>query len=169
MVSVRGKPALEYIVDNFNKYGVTEIMVNVSYKPTQIMRHFGTRLVYLYEPEPLGELRTLRNAWNWLKKDVILAANGDTLTNVNIYDMYWEHCRERAAMTAFMDGDVCAGTWLFSPAYPINSHSGARTLADLKGKPFYSNAYWFDIGTPERLENTRRFYAKKARRLSHLS
>lgn len=169
MVRVAGKPTLEYIIDNLNLYGVKEIMVNLSYKPLQLMNYFGSRLIYAYENEPIGELNTIKRNWDWLKKDVVIACNGDTITDVNLYDMYWQHCRERAALTAFKEGEICAGTWMFSPSYPVNGRNGAKCLADLKSKPFYSEARWYDIGTPERLQIARKFYAKKATHVSCLS
>ena len=86
MVRVGGKPVLERLVDHLNNYGITEIIVNLHYKPQAIYKYFGTRLLYFYEPKLLGEIETENRLRNWLGTDYIIA-NGDTLTDLNINEL----------------------------------------------------------------------------------
>ena len=41
MIPILGKPVMAYLVEHLAKYGVTEIMVNVSYLHEKIEEYFG--------------------------------------------------------------------------------------------------------------------------------
>src|SRR3990167_4053656 len=94
MAMVNGKPILEHIVDHLNNYGVTEIIVNLHSNPKKVMDYFGTKLLYFFEPEPLGAEKTILTLHRWLGERFIVM-NGDTLTNVNLYEMmrFYPSCR----------------------------------------------------------------------------
>src|SRR3990167_2616750 len=55
MITVCNYPVLEHLVFHLSKFGITQIMVNLHYKPEVIMNYFGTGLLYSYEPTLLGE------------------------------------------------------------------------------------------------------------------
>ena len=54
MVEVGNKPILERIADHMNKHGIWRIVVNLHASPEVVMKHFGQRFLYLYEPVPMG-------------------------------------------------------------------------------------------------------------------
>ena len=74
--SERGKKVadilLSHLVDHLNSFGITEIIINLHYKPTQFYKYFGTRLLYFYVPKLLGEMRTVVALRSWLGKSFIL-------------------------------------------------------------------------------------------------
>lgn len=170
MVEVAGKPTLEHIVDHLNKYGITEIIVNLHHLPNKIMEHFGTRLLYFYEPTLLGDMGTITSLRNWVGDELCVVMNGDTITNVDLVEMVDWHIKSGMPVTAFRNPDgVCAGTWIISPAF-FNSIEKARfSLSDVFANRYESeDSYWFDIGTPEGLLKARRFFGEKISDLPEL-
>lgn len=145
MAMVNGKPILEHLVNHLNKYGITEIIVNVHENYDKIFKYFGTRLLYLYEPVLLGESGTERVLQNWLGDEYIVM-NGDTLTNINI-----EKLRQRLIDTqadgVFFTKERYGGTKIMAPTRP-----GGHDYWDGDG------AYYFDCGTPKKLAKARKYY-----------
>ena len=142
MVKVNGKPVLEHLVNHLNKYGITEIIVNIHKNYDKIFKYFGTRLLYLYEPVLLGESGTQKALSNWLGDEYIVM-NGDTLTDLDIRGLIW-HKKYR---TRFMIFGRYAGTTYVNKNYKLK--------ADIE-----CNYYYFDIGDARRLARARRFFKK---------
>jgi len=145
MLKVGGKPVLEHLVDHLNSFGITEIIVNLHHKPEKIYKYFGTRLLYFYEPELLGEMGTEKRLRKWLGEEYIVM-NGDTLTDIDIDELkYYGWSVESWDLEKI----VYTGTKYVS--------------VDFGGKPFQwdFDCYWQDIGTPEGLKKAREYYAKK--------
>ena len=144
MVKINKKPVLEHLVNHLNKAGITEIVVNISNHTdyTKIFKYFGTRLLYLYEPVLLGEHGTEKLLERWLG-DSYIVMNGDTLTNIDITKL----CNMMES-TYFHKNGRYAGTKLI------------RKL--LQGANFWEgdDAYYFDIGSPEKLAKARKFFKK---------
>jgi len=160
MIKVAGKPVLEHLVDHLNKYGITEIIVNLHYKPEVIMNYFGTRLLYFYEPKLLGELGTMWALRDWLNDDYWILQNGDTLNEVDI-GMMKEKSQGLNCITEARDWnrkEVYMGTRV----YPLNFFGGIFPIY----YEYWDNCYWQDIGTPEGLKKAREYYEKKSHRLS---
>ena len=157
MVEVAGHPVLEHLVYHLHKYDITRIMVNLHYLPLKIMEHFGTTLLYSYEPTLLGEEGTIDSLSDWMKDDFTVVMNGDTLTDINLADMF---SLADGRSIKSMDGLVYTGCQIVSPDY-FNG--------DKKFVTYYnSELYWQDMGTPEGLKKARKHY-EKARNLSKLS
>ena len=149
MIEVGGYPVLEHLVFHLSKFGVTQIMVNLHYKPEVIMNYFGTRLLYSYEPTLLGEEGTIQSLKHWLFTDYTIVMNGDTLTNIDINQMFrWSQGKNIKSM----DGDVYTGTKILSPRYFF----GEKEFT----KYYDPDMYWKDIGSPETLKEAREHYEK---------
>lgn len=149
LVNVAGKPVLQYLVEYLNSYGIVEIFANLHFRPLKIMRRFGTRLVYSFEPELLGAEKTVEGLRKWLG-DNFVVMNGDTLTNMNLYRMSELHFRARVSVTAYKEGEVNAGTWIYS-------NFGNKLTASYQ-EP---DAFWFDVGTPEGLKKANDYFIKE--------
>ena len=87
MVVIAGKPILEHNIERLKSYGVTDIVINLHYRPESITAHFGdgsrwgVRIDYSLETEPLstmGPLRLVREL-----PENFLVMNGDILTDLN--------------------------------------------------------------------------------------
>ena len=141
MVRVNGKPVLEYLVEYLNRCRITDIIVNLHYKPQQIYKYFGDRLIYSYEPELLGEEETERQLSPWLGKEYVLM-NGDTLTDIDLWEMKtWANHKKVFRYEAW--DKVYTGL----------------TYVDKNGKRFkkYKKPHkWIDIGNPKNLAKARR-------------
>ena len=150
LVEVDGKPVLEHLADYLNKYGIYEIIVNLHYLPEKIMNRFGTRFVYSYEPQLLGEEGTIVSLNKWIEKDFCVVMNGDTLTNLDLNEMFK---MAQGKNVKFMDGKVYAGTRIISPLY---------LLGDKKSFGYQNKNYWWiDMGTKEGLAKARELYVSK--------
>src|SRR3990167_6570688 len=149
MVSVGNYPVLEHLVFHLYKFGISQIIVNTHYKPEVIQKYFGTRLLYSYEPELLGEEGTIQSLKHWLFTDYTVVMNGDTLTNIDIIQMFrWSQGKNIMSM----DGDIYTGTKIISPQYFF----GNTTFT----KYYDPSIYWQDIGTSEGLTKAREYYEK---------
>lgn len=146
MVRVGGKPVLERLVDHLHNFGITEIIVNLHHLPEKIYKHFGTRLLYFYEPKLLGEEETEKRLANWLG-DRYIVMNGDTLTDINFDNMTLAKMSARS-----FENDVYTGT-----KYVHNRVTTHQLKVD-----FY--CYWQDMGTHEGLEKAREYYKKGGKR-----
>lgn len=143
MIKIDGKPVLQYLVEHLNKFGITEIMVNLHYRPMEIIKHFGSRLIYSYEPRLLGEEGTLKAVSPWFN-DYTVVMNGDTLTNINILSMFDISGGESLRCT---ENGVYTGTRIIRPYYQ-QTRDYSYQNPDTK---------WLDIGTWPNLMKARKF------------
>lgn len=66
MIPILGKPILEWHIEQFKKYGVTEFFFALGYLPEVVMEHFGdgsrfgVTIRYFVEEEPLGSAGALK-------------------------------------------------------------------------------------------------------------
>ena len=160
MVEVASKPVLEHLVEKLNDFGIDEIIMNLHHLPKAIYEHFGTKLLYFYEPELLGEVGTLSALSEWFMGDEVLLLMGDTLTNLNLYQMYDFHTKHHADITAFVDDKgVCGGTWMLDSSFHWELCKNATKIQDMPSLKYCpKNTWWIDIGTPTELERAREKY-----------
>lgn len=144
MINIGGKPVLEHIIDHLNNNGITEIIVNVHWLYPQIMEYFGTRLIYSYEQELLGEKKTEEGLKSWLG-DKYVVCNGDTLTNIDINKML---------------EIVKPDTQLLHWDEHKNVYAGTKVVFGIPTRDDYyiDTKYWVDMGTPEGLAKARELY-----------
>jgi NDP-sugar pyrophosphorylase family protein len=150
MLDIAGKPCLERIVEKFENEGLNRIIVNTHWLPLKIMEYFGDRLLYTFEPELLGENATLARLEKWLRDEMVVVCNGDTLSDISLGIM-GEICVNDEGSVRFMDGEKYAGYTVLHPDY----FNGNRKFIDLM-----TDAYWVDIGTPKGLAEARKHYGK---------
>ena len=141
MVKVHGRPMLEHIVDYLHDNGVYKIIVNTHYKPTKIMKHFGTELLYTYEKSLLGEAGTIESIVAWVKEPLVVM-NGDTLTNLDLVSMYKMSSGNNIAS---YDGDIYTGCKILFPGQDIEKLYKYRQ----------ANIRWQDMGTLKSLFSTK--------------
>ena len=171
MIKVAGKPVLQHIIEHAKKFGITDICINVHHEPDQIMGYFGDQLNYYYEPELLGTAGAVKKIGKYLGKDFIVM-NGDTLTDVDLEELYLCHIRNRskgvlATMSVNPKNMHHTGTHVLSykilSMFPktgllddtINDHKKVASLLIA-----FPNEHYFDIGTPKGLRRARRFFRR---------
>lgn len=143
MVDVCGKPVLERIADHMNKHGIWRIVVNLHAFPEVVMKHFGQRFLYLYEPVPMGEFATVSLVKTWFPDEPLVAMNGDTLTNIDL-----NYVKESEHNMRFFSRET-------------RRHMGTSIYFDNEidntGDDIVDCVY-HDIGTPEKLKIAREHY-----------
>ncbi len=104
MLHVGNKPILETIIENFSKYGYTDIILSVSYKSHIIEEYFGdgekfgVKIDYVHETKRMGTAGAL----SLMRKNLtepFFVMNGDLLTNINFEHMYDYHLSHDAIAT----------------------------------------------------------------------
>jgi len=108
MIPILGKPVMEYLIEELARYGITEIMVNVSHLPEKLESYFGdgrrwgVQIGYSFEghiEEGRIESRPLGSAGGMKKiqefggffDDTTLVLCGDALIDLNILDAALRH------------------------------------------------------------------------------
>ena len=96
MLDVGNKPILHTIVENFAKYGYTDIIMCVNYKSEIIKEYFGdgdkfgVKIEYVLENKRMGTAGAL-SLLKERPKDDFFVMNGDLLTNVNFEYLHEYH------------------------------------------------------------------------------
>jgi len=104
MLHVGNKPILETIIENFAKYGYTNIILSVSYKSHVIEAYFGNgasfgvNIEYVHETKRMGTAGALSLIRDRLTEPFFVM-NGDLLTNVNFEHMHDFHDFNNAEAT----------------------------------------------------------------------
>jgi NDP-sugar pyrophosphorylase family protein len=84
MLSIGGKPILEYVIEALAQNGIRKIVVVVGYRKEQIFDHFGNgeqlgvEIVYLTQDRQLGTAHALGQARSVVEKE-FLVLGGDNL------------------------------------------------------------------------------------------
>ncbi|MDB5754705.1 MAG: mannose-phosphate guanyltransferase [Massilia sp.] len=114
MIPLLGKPVMAYLVEHLAKYGVTEIMVNVSYLHEKIEEYFaeghqfGVRIGYSFEgytkddgevvPMPIGSaggMKKIQEFGGFFDQTTIVLC-GDALIDLDLQAALFEHKRKGA-------------------------------------------------------------------------
>ncbi len=117
MIPILGKPVMEYLVEHLVKYGVRDIMVNVSYLHERIERYFGegerfgARIGYSFEgyvndegtvfPNPIGSAGGMKKIQEFggFFDDTTLVICGDALIDLDLSSALFEHRRKGALVS----------------------------------------------------------------------
>jgi mannose-1-phosphate guanylyltransferase len=114
MIPLLGKPVMAYLVEHLAKYGVTEIMVNVSYLHEKIEEYFGegdrfgVQIGYSFEgytkddgevvPMPIGSaggMKKIQEFGGFFDQTTIVLC-GDALIDLDLQAALFEHKRKGA-------------------------------------------------------------------------
>ena len=114
MIPILGKPVMAYLVEHLSRYGITEIMVNVSYLHEKIEEYFGeghqfgVQIGYSFEgytndagevvPEPLGSaggMKKIQEFGNFFDETTIVLC-GDAVIDLDSKSALFEHRRKGA-------------------------------------------------------------------------
>ncbi len=104
MIPVKGKPILQYHIEQLRKYGIKDIVISIGYLGNKIREYFGdgkrfgVNITYVEEQEPLGTGGALGNAKH-LFNDVFIMINGDNLIDLDLDEMYESHKKNNRPIT----------------------------------------------------------------------
>lgn len=143
MIPILGKPVMAYLVEHLARYGVTEIMVNVSYLHEKIEEYFGeghqygVQIGYSFEgytnsegevvPQPLGSAGGIKKIQDFggFFDDTTIVLCGDALIDLDIKSALFEH-RRKGALASVITLEV---PWDKVPNYGVvvTDHEGRIT------------------------------------------
>jgi mannose-1-phosphate guanylyltransferase len=123
MIPILGKPVMAYLVEHLAKYGVTEIMVNVSYLHEKIEEYFGeghqfgVQIGYSFEgytndegvvvPQPIGSaggLKKIQEFGGFFDETTVVLC-GDALIDLDLKSALFEH-RRKGALASVITKEV---------------------------------------------------------------
>ena len=91
MITVEGKPILEYQIEWLKKYGIKKVVFACGYLHEQIQdyfkdgKRFSLEIDYSVEEQQLGRGGAINKAWNNLKlNERIIVTNGDVYTEMDL-------------------------------------------------------------------------------------
>ena len=104
MITIRGKPILEYVVNALKSAGIEDIIISISYLGEKIKSHFGNgdsfgvKIKYVEEKKALGTGGAIKNCESMIHDDVFVL-NGDNLFDFDLSKMYEAHNKNRPFAT----------------------------------------------------------------------
>jgi len=118
MLHVGNKPILQTIIENFAKYGYTEIILSVNYLSHLIEEYFGdgsrfgVSIRYIHETDRMGTAGAL-SLMRDLLNEPFFVMNADILTNVNFEHLHDHHMAQKAM------GTMCVREYDFQVPYGV--------------------------------------------------
>ncbi len=110
MVEIMGVPILAYQLHWLQTQGVTDVVMACGYRHEVIRGYFGggekwgLRIGYAVEEDPLGRGGAIRMAYTALRDtpELVIATNGDIITNVRLAPMLEQHRSRNDAGTVLL-------------------------------------------------------------------
>ena len=102
MIPIAGKPLLEHNVGILQRYGVTDLVINLHYLPQTVMNHFGDgsgfgiRITYSLEPKLLGTAGALKKVERFFDGPFFVWY-GDNLSTCRL-DRLWQFHQSKRGM-----------------------------------------------------------------------
>jgi mannose-1-phosphate guanylyltransferase len=149
MIPLLGKPVMAYLVEHLAKYGVTEIMVNVSYLHEKIEEYFGeghqfgVQIGYSFEgytkddgevvPQPLGSAGGMKKIQEFggFFDDTTIVLCGDALIDLDLKSALFEH-RRKGALASVITREV---PWDKVPCYGVVVSADNGRITQFQEKP----------------------------------
>ena len=143
MLHVGDKPMLVHIIESFNDYGFTDIIISVNFKAEKIKSYFGdgskfgVKIKYIEEKERLGTAGAL-SLLDEKPELPFFLINGDVLTAVN-YEKLLEYHNKNSA-----DATMCIRGYDHEVPYGVISTDDQNNILELQEKPI--NTYYVNSG-----------------------
>lgn len=107
LADIRGRPFIEYLLDQLAGEGVKSVVLCTGYLGDQVEELLGTnyrnmKLTYSREPSPLGTGGALRLALPQLESDPVLVLNGDSYCDARLDALAAWHAARNAQATILL-------------------------------------------------------------------
>ena len=154
MIPILGKPVMAYLVEHLAKYGVTEIMVNVSYLHEKIEEYFGeghqfgVQIGYSFEgytnddgeviPQPIGSaggMKKIQDFGGFFDETTIVLC-GDALIDLDLKSALFEH-RRKGALASVITKEV---PWDKVSSYGVVVTDQEGRITEFQEKPDQQDA-----------------------------
>jgi NDP-sugar pyrophosphorylase family protein len=143
MVEIMGVPILSFQIQWLQAQGITDLVIASGYRHEVIEGYFGdgerlgVRITYCVEREPLGRGGGLRAALSRVPadEDVVIATNGDVITNFTLAPLLNAHRESRATATVVL-------TPFISPygIVELDEHDRVTHFREKPELPYWINA-----------------------------
>ncbi|MGE5817470.1 MAG: nucleotidyltransferase family protein [Deltaproteobacteria bacterium] len=114
LVSVAGRPMIEYPLLLLRHYGIREIVINLHHLGDQIEAYlgdgkkFGVEIMYSKEPELLDTGGGLLKAKPFLEDETFIVINTDVIIDLSLADLIAFHTRKKSTATLVLRPDADA-------------------------------------------------------------
>lgn len=154
MIPLLGKPVMAYLVEHLAKYGVNEIMVNVSYLHDKIEEYFGeghqfgVQIGYSFEgytkddgevvPMPIGSaggMKKIQEFGGFFDQTTIVLC-GDALIDLDLKSALFEH-RRKGALASVVTKEV---PWDKVSSYGVVVADADGRITEFQEKPSQEDA-----------------------------
>ena len=98
MLPVANRPFLEHQLEHLASHGIDRVILACGYRPDALRAHFGDRVQYVVEDEPLGTAGAIAHATRGVE-ETFVACNGDVLTDLDVTALVGLHRDRRARLT----------------------------------------------------------------------
>jgi NDP-sugar pyrophosphorylase family protein len=104
MLTVGSVPLIEQIISLLKRHGITEIAINLHYKPWAIVNHLGSgrrmgvHIQYSLEEQLLGSAGAAKRL-DWYLNETFIVFYGDVYTNMDLASLMAAHRRSGASIT----------------------------------------------------------------------
>ena len=101
MAEFNGKPFLDILCRNLERFGIKRIILCVGYKAKVIKKYYKnkTGIIFSQEKSPLGTGGAIKRAQRLIRSNPFLVLNGDSFCNVNLSDFLKFHINRKARAT----------------------------------------------------------------------
>lgn len=105
LLPIKGKPLLEYIIENLKNNGITEIIICIGYLGEKIKEYlgdgkrYGVKIIYSPEKESVQTGGALLMAKKLLNNNSFILIHGDILTNLPLKDLIDFHKNQKSLAT----------------------------------------------------------------------
>jgi len=105
LVSISGRPLIEYWFDLFRTYGIDEVLINTSHLAETVKNYVndhsnGLKIKLTYEETLLGSGGTVKKNWDFVRgEDAFFIFYADNLTNINLKKMIIFHDNHKKDFT----------------------------------------------------------------------
>jgi len=102
MVSVAGRPLVDYVVEKLERLGL-DILLVVGYLGEAVVEHFKGRVKHCFQEKPLGTAHALLTAEPYVTSERFLVVNGDLFFTD---DLSWVQGEEPVVMSVYKVEDT---------------------------------------------------------------
>ena len=146
MFKIDGKPILEHNILLLKKHGITDIYINIHYKPEIIKNYlgdgskFGVKIQYSYEEKLLGTSGAVKNIESFWGNEPFFILYGDNYTNINLTDMLSTHLTNKPITTiAVFDSKKVISSGIAGGIITLDQNN--KLLSFIEGKGENNSGY----------------------------
>lgn len=111
MVSLCGRPVMEYVLLHLKKHGITEVCATLKYRPEDISGYFGDgsdlgiKLEYRVETEALGTAGSVKSCEDFYGNEDFLVVSGDAVFDFDLTAFIREHKKRSPSVSIALSSD----------------------------------------------------------------